>query len=117
MGELVLTIARSNPTRAQDERQGAPTNNGHQISAAPVGNTLKANGIERARSSQRQTTSKTLSKPHWQDPGATDFTTTVVSTKATLLAHHLLFAGSFHTSVLEFCTSPTTRSGPFKWYP
>ena len=50
VAELVVRIARANPTWGYDRLQGALANLGHKISDQTVGNILKAKGIEpRAR--------------------------------------------------------------------
>ena len=73
--ELVLTIARANPTWGYDRIQGALANLGYKISDTTVGNILKANGIEPAPNRKRQTTWATFLKAHWDVLGAIDFTT------------------------------------------
>ncbi len=54
--QLVLRMARENPTWGYDRIQGALSNLGHSISDRTVGNILKANGIEPAPDRRRQTT-------------------------------------------------------------
>jgi hypothetical protein len=44
--ELVLRMAKENPTWGYDRIQGALKNLGHEVSDTTVGNILKANGIE-----------------------------------------------------------------------
>ena len=43
--ELVLRMAKENPTWGYDRIQGALANVGHEITDATVGNILKQNGI------------------------------------------------------------------------
>ena len=62
--ELVLRIARENPTWGYNRIQGALANLGHVISDQTVGNVLKEHGIEPAPELKRQTTWKTFIKSH-----------------------------------------------------
>lgn len=54
--ELVLCMARQNPTWGYDRIQGALANLGHEISDTTVGNILREHGIEPAPERKRQTT-------------------------------------------------------------
>lgn len=54
--ELVLRIARENPTWGYDRIAGAVQNVGHEISDQSVGNILKQHGVEPAPDRKRQTT-------------------------------------------------------------
>ena len=84
--ELVLQMARENPTWGYDRIQGgALTNLGHHISDTTVGNILKEHGIEPAPERKRQTTWKTFVKAHWDCLTAIDFTTVEVWTKGGLV--------------------------------
>ena len=49
--ELVVRLARENPSWGYDRIQGALANLGHELSDTSVGNILKAHGIEPARAS------------------------------------------------------------------
>jgi transposase len=60
--ELVLRMAKENPSWGYDRIQGAPANLGHEISDTTVGNILKANGIEPAPERKRTTTWATFIK-------------------------------------------------------
>ena len=79
--QLVLRMARENPSLGYDRIQGAMSNLGFDISDATVGTFLKANGIEPAPDRKRQTTWKTFLKAHWDVVGAIAFTTIEVWTK------------------------------------
>ena len=54
--ELVVWLARENPSWGYDRIQGALANLGHRIADQTVGNILKAHGVESAPERQRQTT-------------------------------------------------------------
>ena len=89
--QLVLRMARENPTWGYDRIQGALANLGHTISDTTVGNILKAHGIEPAPERKRQTTWRTFLKAHWDVLGAIDFTTVEVWAKGGLVTFYVLF--------------------------
>ena len=91
IADLVVRIARANPTWGYDRLQGALANLGHTISDQTVGNILKARGIEPAPERKRKTTWKTFLKSHWECLGAMDFTTVEVWTPGGLVTYYLLF--------------------------
>ncbi len=71
--QLVVRLARENPTWGYDKIQGALANLGYKLSDQTVGNILKAHGIEPAP--KRHTTWATFLKAHWDVLAAIDFTT------------------------------------------
>ena len=73
--DLVVRIAKENPTWGYDRIQGALANVGQEISETSVANILKEHGIEPAPRRRRQTTWKTFLKAHWDVLAAVDFTT------------------------------------------
>jgi transposase InsO family protein len=108
--QLVLRMARDNPTWGYDRIQGALANLGHEISDQTVGNILKEHGIEPAPDRKRQTTWKTFLKAHWDVLGAIDFTTIEVWTKGGLVTFYVLFVMEVATRRVHFagCTvNPT----------
>ena len=104
--QLVVQMARENPSWGYDRIQGALANLRHQISDQTVGNILKAHGIEPAPERKRQTTWKTFIKSHWDVLGAIDFTTIEVWTKGGLVTFYLLFVMEIATRRIHFagCT-------------
>jgi len=89
--QLILQMARDNPTWGYDRLQGALANLGHQVSDQTVGNILKAHGLEPAPKRQPKTTWKTFLQAHWDVLAAIDFTTIEVWTKNGLVTFYLLF--------------------------
>jgi putative transposase len=83
--QLILRMARENPSWAYDRIQGALCNLGYKISDTTVGNILRANGIEPAPKRKRQTTWKVFLRAHWAGLGAIDFTTIEAWTKGGLV--------------------------------
>src|SRR5262249_4219854 len=90
--ELVVRLARENPTWGYDRIQGALANLGHHVSDTTVGSILKAHGIEPAPKRRRQTSWRTFLKAHWDVLASIDFTTIEVWTSAGLVTYYLLFA-------------------------
>jgi len=104
--QLVLRMAKENPSWGFDRIQGALANLGHNVSDQTVGNILKSHGIEPAPERKRQTTWKTFLKAHWNVLGAVDFTTIEVWTKGGLVTFYLLFIMELKTRRVHFagCT-------------
>ncbi len=100
--QLVLRMARENPSWGYDRIAGAMQNLGHDISDQSVGNILKAHGIEPAPDRKRQTTWKTFLKSHWDVLAAIDFTTVEVWTKSGLVTYYLLFVMDLKTRRVHF---------------
>jgi putative transposase len=97
INQLVLRMARENPTWGYDRIQGALANLGHKISDQTVGNILKEHGIEPVPDRKRQTTWKMFLKAHWDCLAAIDFTTVEVWTKGGLVTYYLLFVMELST--------------------
>jgi hypothetical protein len=110
--DLVLQIAKENPTWGYDRIQGALANLGHQLSDQTVGNILKAHGIEPAPERKRQSSWKTFLKSHWDVLGAIDFTTVEVWTKSGLVTYYVLFVMKVATRRVHFagCTPNPTEA-------
>jgi putative transposase len=109
--QLVLRIAKENPSWGYDRIQGALANLGHQVSDTSVGHILKAHGIEPAPERKRQTTWKQFIDSHWECLGSIDFTTVEVWTMGGLVTYYVLFVMKVATRTVHFagCTAhPTT---------
>jgi putative transposase len=111
--ELVLRMAKENPTWGYDRIQGALKNLGHEVSDTTVGNILKAHGIEPAPRRKRTTTWKTFIRAHWDVLAAVDFTTVEVWTPRGLVTFYLLFAMELATRRVRFLGSTTNPDGPW----
>jgi putative transposase len=111
--ELVLRMAKENPTWGYDRIQGALANLGHEISDTTVGNILKANGIEPAPERKKTTTWKTFIKAHWDVLAAIDFTTVEVWTTRGLVTFYLLFVMELATRRVQFAGCTCNPDGPW----
>ena len=105
--ELVLQMARENPTWGYNRIQGALANLGHEISDTTIGNILKQHGVSPAPGRKRHTTWKTFIGANWDVLAAIDFTTIEVWTKSGLATFYLLFVMELSTRRVQFagCTT------------
>lgn len=76
--DLVLRLARENPTWGYDRIQGALANLGHHLSDTTVKNILHENGLEPAPRRSRTGSWSEFLKAHWDSLAAIDFTTTEI---------------------------------------
>ena len=111
--QLVLRMARENPTWGYDRIQGALTNLGHRISDQTVGNIIKEHGIEPVPDRKRQTTWKTFLKAHWDCLAAIDFTTIEVWTRGGLVTYYLLFVMELATRRVHLAACTPTLGDTF----
>jgi len=105
--QLVLRMARENPSWGYDRIQGALSNVGHEISDTTVGNILRANGIEPAPERKRQTTWQAFLRAYWDVLGAIDFTTIEVWTRGGLVTYYLPFVMEVGTRLVHFAGCST----------
>ena len=100
--QLVVRMAKENPSWGYDRIQGALANLGHDLSDQTVGNILKAHGIEPAPERKLQTSWKNFLNSHWDVLAAIDFTTIEVWTKGGLTTFYLLFVMELKTRRVDF---------------
>ena len=89
--ELVLTMARDNPSWGYDRIARAMKNLGHNISDQTVGNILKRNGIAPSPERERNTTWAEFIRRHKEVLWATDFFATEVWSMIGLTTFYVLF--------------------------
>ncbi len=99
--ELILRMAKENPTWGYDHIQGALKNLGLKISDTTVGNILRVHGIEPAPRRGARTSWKTFLKAHWEVMGAADFTTIEVWTSRGLVTFYILVVMRLSTRRVE----------------
>ena len=101
VAELIVRMAKENPTWGYDHIQGALKNLGITLCDTTVGNILREHGIEPAPERQRKTTWKAFLKAHWEVLGAVDFTTIEVWTRKGLVTFYILVAMRLSTRKVE----------------
>ena len=111
--ELILQLARENPTWGYDRIADALANVGIEVSDQTVGNILKEHGIEPAPKRRRKTTWATFLKAHWNQLAAIDFTTVEVWTTSGLVTYYLLFAMRLSTRTVQFLGCTPNPAGPW----
>ena len=111
--ELVLRMARENPTWGYDRIQGALANLGHLVSNTWIGSILKAHGVDPAPVRKRQSTWKSFLAAHWDVLASIDFTTIEVWTRRGLVTYYLLFVMELETRRVHFAGSTTNPDEPW----
>ncbi len=110
--DLVLRMARENPTWGYVRIQGALANLGHKLSDTTVGTILREHGIEPVPERKRQSTWREFLEAHWDVLGAIDFTTIEVWTRSGLVTFYLLFVmevASRRVHIAGCTTNPDER--------
>ncbi len=110
--ELVLRMARSNPSWGYDRIRGALANLGHKIAPNTVKRILKDHGIEPAPLRQRKTTWGQFLRSHWDTLAAADFFTTEIWTPAGLVTFYVFFVLQLKTRRVHLST-PTPNPDRF----
>jgi len=113
IAQLVVEMARENPSWGYDRIVGALANLGRQISDQTVGNILKAHGLEPAPQRKHKSTWKTFIQSHWDVLGAIDFTTIEVWSKGGLVTFYLLFVMDLATRRAHFAGCTPNPDGPW----
>ena len=111
--QLILRMAKENPTWGYDRIQGALANLGLHISDTTVGNILRENGIEPSPERRRGMPWKTFLKAHWDSIAAVDFTTVEVWTSNGLITFYVLIAMRLKTRRIEI--AGVTESPAGEW--
>lgn len=108
--ELVLRMARENPSWGYDRIEGRLANMGHQVSDGTVGDILKAHGIEPAPRRKHESTWKQFIQSHWECLGAIDFITVEVWTMGRPVTYYVLLVMKLATRSVHFagCTPNPT---------
>src|SRR6202163_807470 len=91
ISELIVRMARDNPSWGYTRIQGALANLSHKVGRGTIANVLERNGIEPSPERSKRTTWSTFLKAHWKVLAASDFLTVEVWTAKGLVTHYLLF--------------------------
>ncbi|MAT14783.1 MAG: hypothetical protein CMJ46_05870 [Planctomyces sp.] len=88
--ELILWIAKENPTWGADRIQCALSNVGYHIADTTIRSVLKANGIEPVPDRPASMSWQTFLRAHWETIFAVDFTTVEVWMKTGLTTFYVM---------------------------
>ncbi len=113
IAELIVKLARENPTWGFDRIQGALANLGHQLSDTTVKNVLAEQGIEPAPGRSRQTNWSAFIQAHWDTLAATDFFTAEVWTCRGLVTFFVLFVMELKTRRVHIAGITTQPDAAF----
>lgn len=108
ISELILRMARENPSWGYTRIQGALSNLNHRVGRGTIANVLKRSGIEPSPERGKRTQWSTFLKAHWKALSAADFLTVEVWTSRGLITHYLLFVMSLANRVVTIA-GITTR--------
>ena len=89
--ELILKLARENPSWGYTRIQGALDNLHHEIGRGTIAKVMKAAGLEPSPQRRKGVRWKEFLKAHWQTLAATDFFTVELWTPKGLVRYHVLF--------------------------
>jgi transposase InsO family protein len=95
--DLVVRLARDNPSWGYDRIAGAVHNLGHNISDQTVGNILQRHGLGSSPERRRNTTWASFIRQHQDVLWATDFFTTEIWTRWGLTTYYVLFFIHVHS--------------------
>jgi transposase InsO family protein len=105
ISDLIVRIARENPSWGYTRIQGALMNLCHEVGRGTVANVLKRNGIEPERS--KRTRWSTFLKAHWKVFAASDFFSVEVWTMRGLVTQYVLFVISLSDRVVHIARITT----------
>jgi putative transposase len=95
--ELVVRLARENPSWGYDRIAGAIHNLGHRISDQTIGNILDRNGLGPSPERRRNTTWASFIRQHRDVLRASDFLTMEIWTRRGLTTYYVLFFIEVHS--------------------
>jgi len=111
--DLVLKMARENPSWGYSRIQGALMNLGASISRSTIKNILVEHGLEPAPERRKRTPWKTFLQAHWGAIRAADFFSVEVLTPHGLIHHFVFFVIDLKTRKVEIAGvthAPTAHS-------
>jgi len=103
--ELVVQMAKDNPSSGYRRIEGALSNLGHVVVHNTVKRILRDHGIEPAPERGKKTTWSQFLKTHWSSLAATDFFTTEVWTPKGLVTIYTLFVIRLETRKIHIVGS------------
>lgn len=113
VGDLIVRMARENPSWGYGRIQGALENLGYTISETTIGRVLRKHGIEPAPTRREHMPWKTFLAAHWEAIAAADFFTVEVWTRGGLVRHLVLFVIDLRTRQIEIAGINPDPDGPW----
>ena len=101
VADLVVTMARDNPTWGYTRIRGMLMSLGHEIGRNTIKRILQDNGIEPAPERCRRTSWSTFLRVHWEAVAAADFFTVEVLTLFGLVRTYVFFVMKLKTRTVE----------------
>ncbi len=99
--DLVVRMARENPSWGYTRIRDAMGNLGHQLARTTVQSILKEHGIDPAPERSKRTSWKVFLRAHWQAIAACDFFTVEVLTLAGLTRYYVMFVIALQSRRVE----------------
>ena len=109
--DLVLTMARENPTWGYTRIRGALFDLGHEVGRNTIKRILAEHGVDPAPERGKRTSWSTFLKAHWEGLAAADFFTVEVMTLLGLARYSVLFVIRLKTRRVEFAGIAEARDG------
>ena len=111
VSNLVVRMAKENPTWGYTRIQGALAHVGYDLSRGTIANVLRENGIEPSFERSKRTPWPTFLRAHWDVLAAADFFTVEVAKPRELVTYYLLFVIDLSTRRAHVAgISPTADS-------
>ena len=107
--ELILKMARENPTWGYTSIRDRLRNLDHDVCRTTIANTLRLHGLEPAPKRRNKTSWNTFLKAHWEIFAAMDFTTVDTWSSRGLVRRYLLFAMDLPTRRVHLAGNGTTK--------
>ncbi|NOY94762.1 MAG: transposase [Deltaproteobacteria bacterium] len=111
--ELVLTMARENPTWGYTRIRGALTNLGVDLGRSTIARILEEAGLTPAPERGERTRWSTFLKSHWHSRAAADFFTVEVLSLRGLVRYHVFFVIELTTRRVEIAAVRHAPDGAF----
>ena len=113
IAEIVLRLARENPSWGYTRIRGALANIGHEIGRSTIARVLAEHGIDPAPVRGQTMSWHTFLAAHWGAIAGADFFTTEVLTLGGLVRHHVFFVIDLKTRVVEVAGIRVASDGPW----
>jgi putative transposase len=110
---LIVQMAKDNPSWGYDRMVGALANLGHQVSDQTVGNILRRHGVPPAPQRKRTVSWKDFIRAHLDVLAGTDFFIVGVLTLKGLVTYYVLFF--IHLESRRVCLAGITRHPEQEW--